>query len=68
MSTFLDTNELAGRWRTTRGYLANQRYLGVGPKFIKIGAKVLYPLEVIEEYEDDRKQGEDGASDLRDRG
>lgn len=68
MSTFLDTDELAERWRTTRGYLANQRYLGKGPEFVKIGAKVLYPLEVIEVYEDDRKQGDNGASDLRDRG
>lgn len=53
MSTFLSTEELAQRWKTTKGYLANRRCDGLGPKFVKVGAKVLYPLEDIEQYEQD---------------
>ncbi len=44
---FLTPVELAHRWRTTTGYLANRRYQSKSPKFVKIGAKVLYPLDEV---------------------
>lgn len=49
--TFLTTKELAERWSTSTGYLANRRCNGKGPEYIKIGAKVLYPVDVIEAFE-----------------
>lgn len=42
---------LAERWDTSRGRLANWRSLGIGPAFVKIGARVLYPLAAIEAFE-----------------
>jgi|TARA_X000000950_G_C13372492_1_gene440981 hypothetical protein len=51
---FLDTKELATRWKISPRTLENQRGKGVGPEFFKIGGKVLYDLEYIEEYEKTR--------------
>lgn len=47
----LTTSEAASRLRTTVGTLANWRVKGQGPKFIKHGRKVLYPLEMVMAYE-----------------
>jgi hypothetical protein len=43
--------EVAERLRTTVGSLATLRCTGGGPRFIKFGKKVLYPLAEIEAYE-----------------
>lgn len=48
---FLTPRELAVRWSTTVGSLANSRYLGHGPAFMKLGRRVLYPLDAINEHE-----------------
>ena len=54
---FLDTFELAERWKTTRGNLANKRYRGEAPEFIKIGKKILYPIDVVEGIENEKLRG-----------
>ncbi len=50
-----DTNltpaELANRWHTSTGRLANLRSDGRGPRFWKLGASVLYRLVDIWEFE-----------------
>jgi len=43
--------EAAERLRTTVGTLAVWRVQGRGPRFIKSGRRVLYPLPEIEAYE-----------------
>jgi len=43
--------ELAARWHITVGTLANWRSSGKGPRFIKFGRRVLYPLDSVEAYE-----------------
>ena len=45
--------ELISRWRggVSRGTLANWRSSGVGPRWKKIGATILYPLAEVEAYE-----------------
>lgn len=43
--------EVAQRLRTTTGTLANWRVKGEGPKFIKSGKKVLYPIAELVAYE-----------------
>lgn len=43
--------EAAERLRVTIGTLSNWRVQGAGPRFIKVGRKVLYPLSEIEAYE-----------------
>jgi hypothetical protein len=43
--------ELARRWGTTTGSLANMRSAGKGPDYLKIGSRVMYPMAAIEAYE-----------------
>jgi len=47
----LTPKEAADRLRTSIGTLSNWRVQGAGPRFVKIGRKVLYPLSEIEAYE-----------------
>lgn len=48
---YLTSKELADRWRLSDQTLANWRYAGKGPPFIRVGARVLYPAEGIQAYE-----------------
>jgi len=43
--------EVADRFRMNMHTLANWRLQGRGPKFIKCGKKVLYPLVEVEAWE-----------------
>lgn len=43
--------EAAERLRVSVGTLANWRVAGEGPKFIKFGRKVLYPVRELELFE-----------------
>lgn len=40
-------DEVAAYLRTTKAKLANDRYRGVGPKFVKHGRRVLYRWEDV---------------------
>jgi hypothetical protein len=49
----LSVDDLVSRWRgqvkpTT---LASWRSKGVGPRYLKLGGRVVYPLVAIEDYE-----------------
>ncbi len=46
--------ELAEHWGVKRNTLQKWRSAGVGPIYVKIGGKVIYPLEAIREYERSR--------------
>ena len=48
---YMTSKELADRWRLNDQTLANWRYAGKGPPFIRVGARVLYPAEGIHAYE-----------------
>jgi hypothetical protein len=48
---FLTSKELADRWRLSDQTLANWRHARKGPRFVKVGNRVLYPVEVIQDYE-----------------
>lgn len=50
---FLTATDLAGRWNGafTTGTLANWRSKKVGPAFIKLRGRVLYPLDKVEAWE-----------------
>lgn len=48
---FLTPEELAERWKTTTGTLANLRSKGRGPEYIKALGKVLYKKDDIKKYE-----------------
>lgn len=53
----LTPQEVAVRLRTTVGTLSNWRIRGGGPRYIKLGRKVLYPLAEIEAFEQRQIRG-----------
>lgn len=50
--TYLTTTALAARWHLTPHTLAQWRWNGQGPRFSKMGKKILYELKYIEEFEE----------------
>jgi hypothetical protein len=48
----MNAAELAERWDTTPGRLANMRSEGVGPRYFKIGTRVLYRTDDVLAFED----------------
>lgn len=50
---YLNAKDLVARWKdeVTTGTLANWRSQRRGPPFIKLGSKVLYPVDKLEEWE-----------------
>lgn len=49
--TFLTDTQLADRWQMSRGTLANQRYQGRGPVYVKLAGSVRYRESDVEAYE-----------------
>lgn len=47
----LTTNQLAERWHLTPLTLIRWRKAGKGPKWLKVGRRILYPVANVEEYE-----------------
>ena len=47
----LDQKRLADRWLLSPRTLEQWRWQGKGPKFLKIGGKVVYRLQDIEAFE-----------------
>jgi hypothetical protein len=48
---FLTADELADRWRWRRQSLASMRSRGRGPRYVRIGGRVLYPWSAVADYE-----------------
>jgi len=55
--TFLDASELVTRYggKVTLKTLSNWRSTGAGPTYVKIGGRVMYPLNEVEAWEDYRQ-------------
>ncbi len=49
--THLAQSELATRWRISMRTLERWRWMGEGPRFIKLGGRVVYRLADIEAFE-----------------
>ena len=49
--THLLTNEVSDRWKISIRTLERWRYVGIGPKYRRIGGRVVYALEEIERFE-----------------
>jgi hypothetical protein len=47
----LSQTELANRWRMSPRTLERWRFTGEGPRFMKIGGRVVYRAEDIEAFE-----------------
>lgn len=48
----MTTKALAKKWNISPGTLANWRSQKRGPKFLRLGRKVVYKFEDIEKFED----------------
>jgi|LakMenEpi03Aug12_release.lakeMendotaPanAssembly.Ray.scaffolds.fasta_scaffold1355208_1 hypothetical protein len=51
IATCLNQIDLARRWRISPRTLERWRWLGQGPRYLKLGGRVLYRLADIEAYE-----------------
>lgn len=49
--THLNQIDLARRWKISHRTLERWRWAGCGPRYVKIGGRVLYRLEDVEAYE-----------------
>ena len=58
----LNQVELAARWNISHRTLERWRWIGEGPRYIKIGGRVVYRLEDVEAYE--REQLRDSTAAL----
>jgi predicted site-specific integrase-resolvase len=47
----LNQRQLADRWSVSERTLERWRWQGCGPRYVKVGNRVLYRLEDIEDYE-----------------
>jgi len=52
----LTQTDLARRWRISPRTLERWRWLGQGPKYLKIGGRVVYRLEDIEAFEAEKQR------------
>ena len=51
MTTTLNEIELAARWGMSPKTLQRWRAQNVGPEYLKLGKKIMYPLADVEDYE-----------------
>ena len=51
MTTHFHQIELARRWKLSPRTLERWRWTGEGPRYVKLGGRVVYRLQDIEEYE-----------------
>jgi predicted site-specific integrase-resolvase len=54
MKEVFSPKELAHRWAISSATLERWRWQGVGPRYLKIGGRIRYPIQVIEQYEAQR--------------
>ncbi len=52
----LDQTELSRRWRISPRTLEQWRWRKIGPRYLKVGGRVLYRLGDVEEYEAVRRR------------
>ncbi len=48
--TCLNQTELAARWKISPRTLERWRWTGDGPRFLKIGGRVIYRIEDVESF------------------
>lgn len=60
MNELLTAAELAAKLHKTTASLAQWRYKGVGPKFIKIGGGVRYRVADVEAWLEDQTRSQTG--------
>jgi len=49
---YLTPEQLASRWQIQKKTLDNWRYQGKGPKYVRIGSRIRYPVDQVTVYEE----------------
>ncbi len=63
MSTrHLNQTELSARWNLSPRTLERWRWLGEGPRYLKLGGRVLYRVEDVEAFESTNAIGTSGQT------
>ena len=62
MTTHFHQVELARRWKLSPRTLERWRWTGEGPKFVKLGGRVVYRLSDIEAFESENVQSRTAAT------
>ena len=52
-NSFITTKELSRRWKINPNTIEHWRARGFGPKFVKIGRKILYSINAVIAFEND---------------
>ena len=61
-SEIMDARELGRRLAKSPAVLANMRYMGTGPKFVKVGRSVRYRSSDVEEWLDQQTRQQSSAA------
>jgi predicted DNA-binding transcriptional regulator AlpA len=61
-SELMDSAELGRRLSKSTAALANWRYLGLGPRFVKVGKAVRYRVSDVESWLDQQTRQQTGAA------
>lgn len=56
MQRLIAPADLAKQLSVTTGQLAQMRYLGTGPTFVKVGARVRYSLSDVQDWLDEHRR------------
>lgn len=62
ISELMKPTDLSAHIETSPAVLANWRYLGVGPKFIKLNRSVRYRVSDVEAWLDEQTRQQTGAA------
>jgi len=58
----LNQIELSRRWSISHRTLERWRWLGQGPRYLKVGGRVIYRLEDVEAFEAEKARASTGES------
>jgi hypothetical protein len=58
----LNQAELSARWNLSPRTLERWRWLGEGPRYLKLGGRVLYCVEDVEQFESTNAVGTSGQT------
>lgn len=61
MDRYFTTPEVAERYRTTVQNLYYWRYIGYGPKGVKVGSRVLYPASELDRFDRELRDAQGAA-------
>ena len=64
----INQRQLAARWCVSARTLERWRWVGQGPKFLKLGGRIAYRVQDVEEYEAGRLRASTSEGAVRSRG